>query len=287
MVRALALALALTLGLTPLTARAADQAPYDINVVVSQTGPAAFIGASVSKMLGILETVVNKQGGIKGRPIKFLINDDTSTPLTAVQFVTKLQSSNVPVILGPAFVVTCAASMPLTVKNGPLTWCFAPGITPPAGSYVFSTGATIDDAMLVVIRYSRERNWKRIAVISTTDASGQSFDRGVAFAMAQPEMKDVTLVAHEHFNSADLSATAQMVRVKNAKSAGVKPDLGYNLAWDPTMLLVDALRKLGPDATALQLRDYILSLHGWAGINGVYDFSDGRPRPDASRLAGA
>jgi hypothetical protein len=102
-VRALALALALTLALTPLTARAADQAPYDINVVVSQTGPAAFIGASVSKMLGILETVVNKQGGIKGRPIKFLINDDTSTPLTAVQFGTKLQSSNVPVILGPAF----------------------------------------------------------------------------------------------------------------------------------------------------------------------------------------
>ncbi len=363
-VRAGALAIVLSLSRS-VTASAADQSPFDINVVVSQTGPAAFIGASVSKTLGILETVVNKQGGIKGRPIKFLINDDASNPLTAVQFVTRLQSSNVPLILGPAFVATCAASMPVPVKNGPLMWCFAPGIAPPADSYVFATGSTIDDTMLVVTRYCRERSWKRIAVVSTTDASGQSFDRGIAFAMAQPEMKNVTLIDSEHFNPGDLSADAQMVRVKNAKpdvvlvlatgtpfgtamraatdvgvnapfvggagnmiiaeltqyasflphemyfpgtlsiaenavrpgpikdaqtvyfnafkAAGVKPDFGYNIAWDPTMLLLDALRKLGTSATPLQLRDYVLKLHGWAGINGIYDFGDGRQRGIGSR----
>ena len=285
--------------------------------------------------------------------------------MTAVQFVTKLANDKVPVILGPGFVATCAASMPVTVKSGPLTWCFAPGIYPPAGSYVLSTGATIDDTMLVVARYARERGWKRIGVVATTDASGQAFDHGVQFAMSQPESKDLTVVDYEHFNPTDLSADAQLVRIKAAKpdvvfalatgtpfgtalrgaanvginvpivggngnmiiaqltqyaaflphemyfpgtpsiaegavrngpikdaqtvyfkafqEAGIKPDLGYNIAWDPTMLLVDALRTIGPSATAQQLRDYIVNLHGWAGINGLYDFRDGAQRGVGSR----
>jgi hypothetical protein len=38
------------------------------------------------------------------------------------------------------------------------------------------------------------------------------------------------------------------------------------------MIAVHALRHLGPAATPQQYRDYVNSLHSWAGINGVYDF---------------
>ena len=38
------------------------------------------------------------------------------------------------------------------------------------------------------------------------------------------------------------------------------------------MLAVSALRKLGPNATAAQVRDYLANLQGFAGINGIYDF---------------
>jgi len=44
------------------------------------------------------------------------------------------------------------------------------------------------------------------------------------------------------------------------------------------MLVVQALRKLGTDATAKQLRDYIEPLHGVAGTNGLFDFRDGSQR---------
>jgi branched-chain amino acid transport system substrate-binding protein len=36
--------------------------------------------------------------------------------------------------------------------------------------------------------------------------------------------------------------------------------------------VVDALRHLGTEATAAQIRDYLLHLRGYAGINGIYDF---------------
>ena len=39
------------------------------------------------------------------------------------------------------------------------------------------------------------------------------------------------------------------------------------------MIVVDALQHLGPNATAQQVRDYIGGLKGFAGINGIYDFT--------------
>jgi branched-chain amino acid transport system substrate-binding protein len=55
-------------------------------------------------------------------------------------------------------------------------------------------------------------------------------------------------------------------------SAGVRPEAGYVTSWDPTLLVVGALRFLGPNATAEQLRTYLAGVHYWMGANGVYDF---------------
>jgi branched-chain amino acid transport system substrate-binding protein len=60
--------------------------------------------------------------------------------------------------------------------------------------------------------------------------------------------------------------------------AGVHPDQGQNVAWDPPLIVVDALRHLGPDAKAAQIHDYIEQLHGFAGTNGYYDFRTGDQR---------
>lgn len=54
----------------------------------------------------------------------------------------------------------------------------------------------------------------------------------------------------------------------------VKPDQILAGTWDPVTLLVSGLRKLGPDATAAQLREYVSSTKGWAGALGIYDFPD-------------
>jgi len=47
------------------------------------------------------------------------------------------------------------------------------------------------------------------------------------------------------------------------------------LAWDAARLTVDALRALPAGASPQQLRDYIGTLHGYAGVNGLYDFRSG------------
>ena len=66
---------------------------------------------------------------------------------------------------------------------------------------------------------------------------------------------------------------AQVAYAQAFKAIGVRPDEGHVLVWDPAMILISALRHIGPDATATQIRNYILQLHGWVGVDGVYDFS--------------
>ena len=55
-------------------------------------------------------------------------------------------------------------------------------------------------------------------------------------------------------------------------AANVKPDTMAALAWDPAAIVVEALRKVGPKATAAQLKEYVAGQTSFPGINGIYDF---------------
>jgi branched-chain amino acid transport system substrate-binding protein len=68
---------------------------------------------------------------------------------------------------------------------------------------------------------------------------------------------------------------AYFAALGNAVTAG---DVGFNIAWDPAWLIVEALRHVGPTAAPSAVRDYLLQLHGYVGINGIYDFRDGLQR---------
>ncbi|HUN48101.1 MAG TPA: ABC transporter substrate-binding protein [Stellaceae bacterium] len=58
-------------------------------------------------------------------------------------------------------------------------------------------------------------------------------------------------------------------------------------SWDAGLIVVAGLRKLGPGATAEQLRDYIAGLTDFPGVDGIYDFKRYPERglgPDSSAI---
>ena len=69
-------------------------------------------------------------------------------------------------------------------------------------------------------------------------------------------------------------ATNQAIATLTASLAAenAKPDMIEISAWDPALIVVDALRKLGVNATAAQLHAYLDGLRNWNGVNGTYDF---------------
>ena len=57
------------------------------------------------------------------------------------------------------------------------------------------------------------------------------------------------------------------------KAANIRSEFSTSIPWDPMMLLIDALRHVGTNATADQLHAYLENLKGWNGIEGTYDFT--------------
>ena len=334
--------------------RAAD-APFEIPVLLSLTGPASPVGAGEGQTIAVIENLVNRGGGIKGRPVKFVVYDDQSIPQQSVQLLNVALQKKPAAILGPASATLCGATVPIVAKTGPVGFCLSPGIRPEPGSYVFSSSVATSDTAPILVRYFRERGWTRIAVITSTDATGQDVEKQLDGILAMPENKGVQFVIREHFNPTDISVSAQMQRVRasnaqalltwstgtafgtllhgahdaglelpvgssngnmtfaqvtqyksflpselyfpgargfslepgrggvhdaqvtyfNAlKAAGMKPDVAPSLIWDPAWLIVAAYRRLGTEATAEQIRSYVSGLKGWAGVDGIYDFTD-------------
>ncbi len=354
------LTLALLLGSSqaPLAAPAAD--PIEINVILSLTGPGSFLGKNEQTALGIVEQNVNKSGGIGGRPVRFVIADDQSSPQVDVQLANALISKNVPIIMGPSLTAGCNAITALLKADGPMLYCLTAGAHPAKGSFAYTYGVSTRDLIVVTVRYFHERGWKKVALITSTDASGQDGETGLDEALKRPEFADMSIATREHYAVADATVTAQITRIKasgaqailawgtgspigtvfrsiadvglnlpvavsasnliysemkqfasfmpegfmsaglpavaldsipagplqvavrdftdSMKSAGQHADVALAIGWDPALIVVNALRKLGPAASATQLKDYVAALHGFAGANGVYDFRDGSQR---------
>lgn len=57
------------------------------------------------------------------------------------------------------------------------------------------------------------------------------------------------------------------------KQAGIKPDVGSVLPWDPVSIVVSALKKYGVNATGKQIHQYIESQTDYPGVMGMYNFS--------------
>lgn len=66
--------------------------------------------------------------------------------------------------------------------------------------------------------------------------------------------------------------TAQQAYIDAFDAVGIRPEIGQDQMWDGAWLAIDAVRKLGFDATAAQVRSYLANLRGWVGIRGTYDF---------------
>jgi len=342
----------------PAPARSAE--PYTINVVMSLTGPGAFLGQSALQTLHAAELYVNETGGINGRPVHFAIVDDQTSPAVAVQLANGIIAKGAPVILGSSIGATCSAMAPL-FKTGPVQYCYAPVIHTVAPSYVFSAGASTRDLSLAGLRWARLRGIRKIAFLVATDTTGQDGEAVSKANLALPEFSGMQLVDDEHFNVTDINVSAQLARIKasgaqllyaqtvgtpfgtvlkgasdiglglpiltnagninitqmtqyapfappevyftgyrfleyrtaqpgpvrNAQQAFIaalravgvtRPDFSNNFPWDGTLIVVDAFRHLGMNATPEQIRSYIATLHGYAGINGIMDFRDGQQR---------
>ena len=334
---------------------AASAADTFIPVILPLTGSASFLGQGIQRALKVLEATVNKDGGIGDSQLHFVFRDDHTSPHVAMQLTRALVAPEPPVMMGSGLVAMCNAMVPL-LRNGPVDYCLSPGAQPAPGSFMYSTNTSTRDLLMADFRYFRSRGWTRVATISSSDATGQDFERNIDAVLRGAENSGVEIVQRARFNQTDVSVTAELEQIKAANpqvlvawttgapiadifkgiaqvdlaipvvttngnqtfeqmeqyaaflpkelyfasslfephesvltldprieaaqkvfyaamaEAQTPVDIVAAHAWDPGMMLVAALRKIGPGATAPQVKDFLDNLSGYPGVNGIYDF---------------
>jgi branched-chain amino acid transport system substrate-binding protein len=202
------LAAALLSSVLTVPASAADDA-YDFHVIVPLTGGSAFLGKTEQDAFLIAAKVINQNGGIHGKKLNVIVHDDQSSPQVAVQLTNEVVAAHPTVIFGSAVSALCNAMAPL-VKQGPVMYCFSPSIRAVPGGYVFSAQIDSHDQQRALLTYFRDKGWKRIALITTTDSSGQDAEASITSLVKEPDFRDMVLVANAHFAPSDVSVAAQI-----------------------------------------------------------------------------
>src|ERR1700759_997699 len=107
-------------------------------------------------------------------------------------------------------------------------------------------------------------SFKELSSLSS-DLPAQLYFPGAPFMVGPSHLTGQTKTQVQAFDAA-IKASGQTA-----------PDEGDALSYDPGLILVSALRKLGTGATAQQIHDYISGLTSFQGIDGTYDFKASQP----------
>lgn len=195
--------------------------PYELHAILPLTGGGAFLGKAEQQAMQAAESVLNAHGGIHGRPVHVTFHDDQTSPQVAVQLTNQVMATHPAVIFGSTISSLCNAMAPLVQAAGPVIYCFSPSIRTKPGGYVFSASIDSHDQQRALLTYFHAKGWNRIALITTTDASGQDAEKSVTTLVQEPEFKGVSLVANEHFAPSDVTVAAQIATMKAANPQAI------------------------------------------------------------------
>jgi branched-chain amino acid transport system substrate-binding protein len=185
----------------------------------SLTGTAATFGTSTDKGAKLVVEEANAAGGVLGKQIKLLVEDDQSKPEEAATVVTKLITRDgVKAIVGEVASSRSLAAAPIAQSNG------VPMVTPSStnpkvtqvGDYIFRVCFIDEFQGDVIARFVHNSlNMKRVAILK--DVKNE-----YSVGLAQYFTKSFTamggeVVAEQSYSEGDADFKAQLTAIKAAK----------------------------------------------------------------------
>jgi branched-chain amino acid transport system substrate-binding protein len=201
------------------TATAFSAETIRIGGLFDLTGKAQQIGEPTKNGAQMVVDRLNKQGGLKGRPIELVIADTQSEPSQAVVALKRLiEKDKVAAIIGPTTTGAAMACLKTLDEAGiPMVACVG-GDAPvtPARKWVFKTPQRTSTAVESLFDYLKAHKLAKISILTASDKFGQEGD---AFLKSTAPKYGITLMANESFDPMDSDMTIQL-----SKAAAAKPD---------------------------------------------------------------
>lgn len=182
-------------------AGAQAQDTWKLGVVISQSGPQARYAAQQQAGFKVALDELNAAGGIRGRKLELVIQDDASDPAQAAAAAEALITQGVPLVIGPQGGATARAlSDYLATKQVPL---LIPGaveetVTKPGNAYTFriSSPGSQNTASLME-HLGRVGKLKTAVLLTSNDAYGRNVQTDVQRLL---KASGLTLLAQDTYD---------------------------------------------------------------------------------------
>ncbi|MBS3957010.1 MAG: ABC transporter substrate-binding protein [Clostridiales bacterium] len=195
--------------------------PYRIGAVLSLSGTLAGLGEPERNTILMEVERINAAGGVNGRPIEVLIEDDASDAETAVAATSRLiEREEIIAVIG-ATGTGATMAMRSEIDRARIPQVSVAGgtvITAEFHPYVFQTPWSNSIVVPFTLRYIEDQGISRIAVIA--DAGGFAQD-GVAVMKEALGQTSIEIVAEETFNPGDKDMTSQLTKIMGSDAEAV------------------------------------------------------------------
>lgn len=263
-VRALGLAVASAGAMPYQWARGqAAGTPIKIGAVLALTGPGAGIGVPERNGILLAQKTINAEGGVRGRPLEILIEDDGSKPdISKSKAEALIYQEKVVALLGPSLSATTGAVATVTNAIPLVQLCFT-GLGPQiefSYKHLFHMfPAHVLNARALMEYATKALNGKKLAVLHDS-GYGNVVTTALKTVVAN---YDAELIALEKFEVGATDVTTQVAKVKAAN-----PEVLMIIATSP--IPFRAAKQLGVKAPILAA----LGSATYEYVKGMGEFAD-------------
>jgi branched-chain amino acid transport system substrate-binding protein len=271
-----ALATGITASLVGLSAIAADT--IRIGLISEITGPNAEAGSYTINGAKLAAEEINKKGGILGKQVELVIEDNQSTnPGTVLAFSKLGGSKEIPAIIGPIRSTQIQAASPSIQKAGIPTMIGGtdPSLTHVNNPWVFRCRPNDTYSSRVIADFGvnklKLRKW---AIVHSTDAFGSGGQKALTDALKGFGVEPVLVQGYTN-NSQDFTPVVLAIKKSGADVIG-----SYMTNSQDLGIFAKQLRQLGVAATWVGspsiVTDTAMKLAG-ESLHGTYGIADFNP----------
>jgi len=244
-----------------------------IGTVFPLTGDAAVYGESLKNGIELAKEEINAKGGIKGRMINVIYEDDVNVPSTGVSAFRKLvETQNVPVIIGGAGSSVALALAP--IANEEKVVLLSPTATAPAltqaGKYFFRTWPSDNYDGGYMAKFAFEKlGLRKVSILYVNN------DYGLGIANVFKD--DFTKLGGEILNSESYELGATDVRAQLTKIKAQNPEAIYLPGYFKEFsVILRQIRELGIKSKILSVNSFydpkLLEIAGDAAEGAIFTY---------------
>jgi len=285
------IASAISLSVPFRSARAAGVTDSEIvlGTHLDLSGPAALVNPPLRNAIQMRIDEANESGGIHGRKLRLIIEDNGSQPALAARAVDKLlRKDEVFALVCPFGSGTNAATIKRVVDSG--TICFAPfgasaqlQAATGRSRFVFTTNPNYDTVVSAGVRWAMANlRSRRVGLIYQDNQFGEQVALGVKSGL---EAAGLAPVATSGYRIGDLDFSSHVARMRAAQADLIV----CATVTRETLAVCNELHKLGDTRTAVMVappsRNSIVEKLGGAATNGLYGIGAWRVAATPSTLA--